>query len=115
MQDMSKQNDMLTLVCEKFKCGPEEFEHTLIRHSVSPLAWPVVHFMLRFRRDIYEFDLELIEDLKKTTSFAEVSQTIASYCSVPRPRHLFKLIFHVRVSKRRLKNLAREIFAANPA
>jgi len=115
MQDMSKQNDMLTLVCEKFKCGPEEFEHTLIRHSVSPLAWPVVHFMLRFRRDIYEFDLELIEDLKKTTSFAEVSRIISSYCSTPRPRRHLKLVFLARVSKRRLKNLARELFAARPA
>ena len=112
---MSPKTDMLALVCEKFKCPPEAFEQTLLRRSVSPLVWPIVCFVLHYRKELYEFDLELIEDLKKTTSFAEVSQTIASYCSVPRPRHLFKLIFHVRVSKRRLKNLAREIFAANPA
>ena len=111
---MDPKTDMLTLVCEKFKCRPEAFEQTLLRRSVSPLIWPVVNFGLHFRRDAYEFDLELIEDLKKTTSFAEVSQIISSYCSMPRQRRFFKLIFQARVSKRRLKNLAREVFCGEP-
>jgi len=106
---------MLSLVCEKFKCPPEAFEQTILRRSVSPLVWPLVRLMLRFRRDIYEFDLELIQDMKNATSFAEVSQIISSYCSMPRQRQAFKLILKARVSKRRLKNLAREIFAVNPA
>jgi len=106
--------DMLSLVCERFKCSPESFEQVIFRHSVSPLVWPMVRFTLRFRRDVYEFDLELIEDLKKATSFSEVSQIISNYCSVPRRRRVMKLLFQARVSKRRLKNLARELFAGKP-
>jgi len=112
---MSAKTNMLTLVCEKFKCAPEAFEQIMLRRSVSPLVWPLVSFALRFRRDIYEFDLELIEDMKKATSFVEVSQIISSYCSVPRQRRALKLVFQAHVSKRRLKNVAREVFAASPA
>lgn len=112
---MSSQRDLLTLVCERFNCPPEAFEQTMLQRSVSPVIWPLVRLIIRFRRDFYAFDLELIEDLKKATSFAEVSQIMASYCSLPRQRQVFKLILNARVSKRRLKNVARQLFSAIPA
>jgi hypothetical protein len=76
----------------------------------------MVRFLLRVRREAYEFDLELIEEMKNATTFEEVSQLISAYCSMPRQRRrALKLIFNARVSKRRLKNLAREVFAATAA
>ena len=82
----------------------------MLRRSVSPLVWPVVCFLLRVQRESYEFDLELIEEMKNATTFEEVSQIISDYCSMPRQHRALKLIFKARISKRRLKSLAREVF-----
>ena len=108
---MDANADLLTLFCKRYKCPQEAFEKAILQRCVSPLVWPAVQIILLFRRDYFSFDLELIEDMKKATSFAQVNQLISSYCSTPRQRSFVKLFFHLRVSKRRLKQLAREIFS----
>jgi len=112
---METKPNLLTLVCEKYKCPPEAFESTMLRRSVSPLAWPVVRLMVRHHREVYEFDLELIRELKNATSFAEASRIISSHCSMPQKRRAIKLLLLARVSKRRLKSIAREVFAVTTA
>lgn len=107
---MSAKVNLLQLYCEKFKCPPEAFNRTILWRSVRPLARPLTHLAVLLKRDFFESDLELIEDIKKATSVKEVSQLIATHCNMhPTPNRLMTFL-GIRVSKRRLKRLARQVF-----
>ena len=104
-----------SLYCDKFKCPPTDFEKKVLWRCMHPLAVPLASGMWLVHRRHFQTDLTLIEGVKQATTYREVKDQISFACTPHRPLNYLRIIFNIRMSKRRLQRLARELFSARIA
>jgi hypothetical protein len=76
-----------------------------------PLAVPLARGLWLVHRQHFATDLVLIGDVKQATNYREVRDQIGFACTQHRPQNYLRIIFNIRMSKRRLQSLARELFS----
>ena len=99
-----------TLYCAHFKCAPKRFEKHLFWHCLHPRARLAALVIRLFNRGFFHDDDDLITEIKNASSFEEVNHQINSHCLPPIPGGWLRNTGKVRLSKTKIKKLARELF-----
>ena len=112
---MEGSNDLSQRFCAQFNCLPEAFEARVFWRCLYPAAIPAAALLWYVNRSFFQDDFELIEDVKHAKSYEETKNLISFAGTEHTRRNFFRVRLRIRVSKRRLQNLARDLFPQPPA
>jgi len=107
--------DFINLFCQKFGCPEAKFEKLLFQECLYPEGKDLARLLRVFRPGLFAADFELIEGVKHTTSFLELKKQVDFYAAQTSHEGGLRVLFKMRLSKSRLLNLAKSLFAATPA
>jgi len=94
--------------CQAHRCKAEDFERRLFWRCLHRHALVVAPLFLLFNREYFSLDRELIREVRKAEKMNEVWEEIREYFVSPKYQGWMRKRANVRISARRLINLARE-------
>ena len=97
--------------CERFRCGPEEYEVALFWRCIPRHALPLVAWVLRRNPRFFSEDLDLIREVGGMTNPELFKNEINYYHGRNlRCKSWLRTTFKVRVSGKRLMRIKRKVF-----
>lgn len=99
------------LVCETFKCSPEDFNETVFWLCVFPQALFLARWLWRWNRGYFKPDLELIEQVKNATDQGELMFELNDFRRHHPQAGIFRTWLKVRLSGERLLALGDKLFS----
>jgi hypothetical protein len=105
-----------SLVCQRFKCAPSEYEETAFRECLywhARLLAPVVR---RLSPDFFTEDFKFIGYLGASTGLREIRADMMNFrdANLGQPS-FWRITLKIRVSGRKANRLAQQLFAAERA
>jgi len=97
-------------------CAPEAFERQMFVRCVSPGYRPLAFVLIRLVPDWFKLDLEVLEDVGKSTRLDEVRELCGDFKVGVRHRPSFiRDTLGLRTSGRRVFAIAQQILGPRPA
>jgi hypothetical protein len=101
------------LFCEVNKCTPAEFPRRLFWKCLYRHALPVAPVLMVLSPKYFAPDKQLIADVRRAEKMNQVWEEVRQYFADSTHRHWLRRRGNVRISARRLINLAREYLPAS--
>jgi hypothetical protein len=101
--------------CAAHGCTPKDFSRKIFWKCLHRHAIPLAPFILLFHADYFSPDFELICDLRRAVKMNDVWEEIRQYFVSPRYQNWWRSHANVRISARRLIELARDYLPASGA
>ena len=103
-------DSFLTLICDTFKCSPEDYNETVFWLCIFPQAIFLARWMWRWNRDYFRQDLELLEQVRHVTNSSDLTSELNDF----RRRHpqtgFFRGYLKMRISGQLLLALGDRLF-----
>jgi hypothetical protein len=96
------------LYCEANKCTPEEFSGKVFWQCLYRHAWPFVPFLMLLNSKYFDADKEMIREIRNARKMSQVWEEVRAYFVNPRHVGWMRRRANIRLSARRVINLARE-------
>jgi len=93
--------------CQATGCSVEEFPRKIFWKCLHRHALPVAPVILLFNSDYFSLDRELIAEVRKAQKMNEVWEEVRQYFVSPKHEGILRRKANVRISARRLINIAR--------
>jgi hypothetical protein len=94
--------------CEAHGCSSADFSRKLFWKCLHRHAIPLAPFILLFNSDYFTPDRELITELRRVRKMNDVWEEVRQYFINPRHRNWWRSKANIRISARRLIELARD-------
>jgi hypothetical protein len=94
--------------CEARGCHPSEFRNRVFWQCLHRHAVPVAPLILLFNRRYFDLDRELLAEVQKAVRMNEVWEEVRQYFISPDHEGWLRRRANIRISARRLINVARE-------
>ena len=101
--------------CAATGCTPEEFPRKVFWRCLHRHALPVAPVILLLNDDYFSLDRELIAEVRKAEKMNHVWEEVRQYFVSPKHEGLLRRRANIRLSARRLINLARDHLPASEA
>lgn len=98
--------------CEANKCAAEDFSKKIFWKCLHRHAVPIAPFLLLLRPRYFEADWELISEIRRAERMNHVWEEVREYFVSPKHVGWLRRKANVRLSARRVINLAREYLPA---
>lgn len=98
-------------VCVRFGCSEQQYERVAFRRCLHWQGRLTVWFIRLFSRQAFEGDFTLIRSVGKAQSVEEMVRTINIFRDVAPEDEPLLHLFKIRVSGRKLIQLAQELFS----
>ena len=106
------------IYCRQNNCSPDQFElKVFCRCLHHPLLTPAVWAIFQFRSQVFRLDTSLISLVSKTSNIEDFRNTVQAYDGFDRlhpDNNFFRRTLHLRISRRKLITLARQVFDQAP-
>ena len=106
------------LYCRQSNCSPGQFERKILWKCLHhPLMTPAVRMIFQFRSHVFSLDTNLISLVSKTNNFNDFRNTVQAFDGFDRlhpDNNFFRRTLHLRISRRKLITLARQVFDQAP-
>ncbi len=102
-------------VCRKFGCAPEAYPETVFSHCLYPHAAGSVKLIRWLKPDYFAADFELIHQIATVTEMRQVRAEVENHRYHNPSATLLRRFLRIRLSGRRVIQLADQIFARPPA
>lgn len=99
--------------CEATGCTVEEFPRKIFWHCLHRHALPVAPVILLLNDDYFSLDRELIAEVRKAEKMNQVWEEVRQYFVSPKHEGILRRRANIRLSARRLINLARNHLPAS--
>jgi hypothetical protein len=96
------------LYCEAAGCAPTEFRNRVFWQCLHRHALPVAPVILFFNRSYFDLDRELLGEVRNAVQMNEVWEEVRQYFVSPKHEGWLRRRANIRISARRLINMARE-------
>jgi hypothetical protein len=96
--------------CRRHQCKAEDFEKNLLRRCMYRVSSPLAALLWLFNPEFFRDDLDLIGEVKDTTTFAQVRDIVGFYRSEPGRKSFLRRWLRVRMSKTKLLTVASSLF-----
>ena len=94
--------------CEMNKCSPEEFPRKIFWKCLHRHALPLAPFILVLNPRYFDADWELIREIRRAERMNQVWEEVREYFMNPKHVGWLRRRANVRLSARRVINVARE-------